>query len=42
MEVLEMTFQISLPVPLPLSTKEPDPACTCIEMPTVTLEGAAL
>lgn len=41
-EAIDMTFQISQPVPLPLSTKEPDPACTWVVMPRVTLDGAAL
>ncbi len=37
LEAVEMDFAISQPVPLPLSTREPDPACTWTVMPTVTL-----
>jgi hypothetical protein len=35
-----MTFGISAPVPLPLSTKEPNPACIWLEMPTITFDAA--
>ncbi len=38
-EVVEMAFQISQPVPLPLSTKEPDPACVWVDVPSVTLSA---
>jgi hypothetical protein len=40
LEVADMTFGISAPVPLPLSTKEPDPACIWLEMPTITFDAA--
>ncbi len=38
-EAVEMTFAITDPVPLTLSTAEPDPACVWDVMPTVTLQA---
>ena len=34
----DITLNIPEPVPLVLSTKEPNPACVWMEMPTITLE----
>lgn len=36
-EAVDLTFQITQPVPLPLSTKGENPACTWVDMPSVTL-----
>ena len=41
-EAVDMTFEIAQPVPLALSTKEPDAACLWELAPVVVLEGAAL
>ena len=36
LEAADMTFSIAMPVPLGLSTKDPDPACTWVTMPSIT------
>lgn len=41
LDATDMTFSIKEPVPLGLSTKDPDPACTWVVIPSITFEAGA-